>query len=118
MKQYISTDMITGVVSLVADERDATGYLLPGHADAVPLTVEEVRDIEGGMNKISIGYRMPNDVWHASDPTRNTWPEAVQADTRVDVRFADGGQVLDMTAGGWMWGDALHKTITHWRLSK
>lgn len=56
--------------------------------------------------------------WHPTDPTRNIWPEAAQADTRVDVRFADGDEAPGRRAGQWHWGDARGKTITHWRLSK
>lgn len=58
-------------------------------------------------------------TWHPSDPTRNTWPEAAQADTRVDVRFACGDESLaGSPAHQWAWGDAKSMTITHWRFHK
>lgn len=58
------------------------------------------------------------DDWHSTDPARDTWPEAIRADTRVDVRFACGDESSGRRAKVWAWGDAGTMTITHWRLSK
>ena len=60
----------------------------------------------------------PADGWYPTDPARDTWPEAIRADTRVDVRFACGDESPGRRAKVWAWGDAGTMTITHWRLSK
>lgn len=55
--------------------------------------------------------------WHAVDTQRNTFPLAIQHDTRVDVKFRDGTVHRGCMARSWQWGEARETTITHYRLA-
>lgn len=94
-----------------------TTLILNGHADAIQLTVEQVREIESATNHVSIGYRAP-DLWQPVNPERLMHPAGVGAYERIDIKLRDGTIFYNRPAYAWCWGEAFETTITHWRYAK